>query len=92
MASQATELFDEICGSRWFENTSMILFLNKSDLFREKLAKKPIASVEEWDDYDLQSGAVARRMRNIYMNHKVPRSFQKVRFHRKYASTKSKAT
>lgn len=30
-------LFDEICNSRWFTETSMILFLNKTDLFREKI-------------------------------------------------------
>jgi len=32
-------LFDEICNSSWFQNTSIILFLNKEDLFREKITK-----------------------------------------------------
>eukprot|EP00296_Roombia_truncata_P000192 JP435857.1.p1 GENE.JP435857.1~~JP435857.1.p1 ORF type:complete len:357 (-),score=105.52 JP435857.1:93-1163(-) len=32
-------LFDEICNSRWFEKTSMILFLNKKDLFEEKISR-----------------------------------------------------
>jgi len=32
-------LFDEICNSRWFMDTSIILFLNKTDLFREKIKK-----------------------------------------------------
>lgn len=32
-------LFDEICNSRWFADTSIILFLNKDDLFREKIKK-----------------------------------------------------
>jgi len=32
-------LFDEITNSRWFANTSMILFLNKTDLFREKIQR-----------------------------------------------------
>ncbi|KAJ3436615.1 guanine nucleotide-binding protein g(o) subunit alpha [Anaeramoeba flamelloides] len=30
-------LFDEICNSRWFTETSIILFFNKDDLFREKI-------------------------------------------------------
>eukprot|EP00010_Vexillifera_abyssalis_P003150 CAMPEP_0201560720 /NCGR_PEP_ID=MMETSP0173_2-20130828/78416_1 /ASSEMBLY_ACC=CAM_ASM_000268 /TAXON_ID=218659 /ORGANISM="Vexillifera sp., Strain DIVA3 564/2" /LENGTH=354 /DNA_ID=CAMNT_0047975179 /DNA_START=56 /DNA_END=1120 /DNA_ORIENTATION=+ len=30
-------LFDEICNCQWFNSTSVILFLNKSDLFREKI-------------------------------------------------------
>ncbi len=32
-------LFDEICNSIWFRNISFVLFLNKEDLFREKIAK-----------------------------------------------------
>jgi hypothetical protein len=35
--AEALELFGEICNSRWFRRTSMILFLNKADLFRAKL-------------------------------------------------------
>jgi len=34
---ESIELFDEICNSKWFRNTEMILFLNKEDLFREML-------------------------------------------------------
>lgn len=36
---EALELFDEICNSRWFRETAMILFLNKSDLFQKKIQK-----------------------------------------------------
>jgi len=35
-------LFDEICNSLWFKQTAFILFLNKTDLFREKIAKKDL--------------------------------------------------
>jgi len=38
---EAVILFDEICNSPFFRQTSMILFLNKKDLFREKLAEVP---------------------------------------------------
>ncbi|RCN30757.1 guanine nucleotide-binding protein alpha-8 subunit family protein [Ancylostoma caninum] len=33
------ELFDQICNNEWFSNTAMILFLNKIDLFAEKIKK-----------------------------------------------------
>lgn len=32
-------LFDEICNSPWFKDTAFILFFNKVDLFREKIAR-----------------------------------------------------
>jgi guanine nucleotide-binding protein G(i) subunit alpha len=40
---EALTLFDSICNSKWFSSTSMILFLNKVDLFKEKLTKKPLS-------------------------------------------------
>lgn len=46
---EAVILFDEICNSRWFKNTSMIVFLNKRDLFREKLPEFPFRVDEGLD-------------------------------------------
>lgn len=40
--TEALNLFDEICNSRWFTETSIILFLNKRDLFMEKIQKVPL--------------------------------------------------
>jgi guanine nucleotide-binding protein G(i) subunit alpha len=37
--AEALDLFEEITNSEWFEKTSMILFLNKRDLFAEKIKK-----------------------------------------------------
>jgi len=37
--TEALNLFEEICNSRWFHETSMILFLNKRDLFADKIVK-----------------------------------------------------
>lgn len=39
---EALELFGQICNSRWFKDTAMILFLNKNDLFEQKIGKTPI--------------------------------------------------
>ncbi|KAI7879768.1 guanine nucleotide-binding protein alpha subunit [Lichtheimia hyalospora FSU 10163] len=39
---EALTLFDSICNSRWFEKTSILLFLNKTDLFRQKLKATPL--------------------------------------------------
>ncbi|KAG0253388.1 guanine nucleotide-binding protein subunit alpha [Actinomortierella ambigua] len=53
---EALTLFDSICNSRWFVKTSIILFLNKIDRFREKLPispmKKYFPDYEGGDDYD----------------------------------------
>jgi len=39
---EALNLFDEICNYKVFKKTSMILFLNKRDLFAEKIKKVPL--------------------------------------------------
>ena len=39
---ESMKLFDSICNNRWFESTSIILFLNKTDLFAEKIVKSPL--------------------------------------------------
>jgi hypothetical protein len=36
-------LFDEICNSKWLKKTSMILFLNKRDIFAEKVERFPLS-------------------------------------------------
>lgn len=40
--TEALDLFEEITNSKWFERTSMILFLNKKDLFATKIEKVPL--------------------------------------------------
>merc|ERR1712166_348371 len=45
---EAINLFDEICNSRWF--------MNKKDLFKEKIQQVSIASVDEFtEDYKRDS-------------------------------------
>jgi guanine nucleotide-binding protein G(i) subunit alpha len=47
---EALTLFDSICNSRWFVKTSIILFLNKIDIFREKITQIPIDDF--FEDYE----------------------------------------
>ncbi|KKA28924.1 hypothetical protein TD95_002484 [Thielaviopsis punctulata] len=37
-------LFDSVVNSRWFMRTSIILFLNKVDIFKEKLPRSPLGN------------------------------------------------
>lgn len=37
------KLFDSICNNKWFKDTSIILFLNKKDLFECKITKSPLS-------------------------------------------------
>lgn len=52
----ALTLFDSICNSRWFVKTSIILLLNKIDLFAEKLLRSPLGDYfpdyKGGDNYD----------------------------------------
>ena len=47
---EALTLFDSICNSRWFIKTSIILFLNKIDRFKEKLPVSPMKNY--FPDYE----------------------------------------
>lgn len=37
-------LFDSVVNSRWFMRTSIILFLNKVDIFKQKLGRSPLGN------------------------------------------------
>ncbi|KAH6885608.1 heterotrimeric G protein alpha subunit B [Coprinopsis sp. MPI-PUGE-AT-0042] len=41
---ETLELFDSICNSQWFSKTSVVLLLNKADLFEEKLPQEPLGN------------------------------------------------
>ena len=41
---ESMTLFDSICNNRWFQRTAIILFLNKKDLFEEKIEKSPLGN------------------------------------------------
>ena len=62
---EALTLFDSICNSRWFIKTSIILFLNKIDRFKEKLPVSPMKNYfpdyEGGDDYSLACDYILNR-------------------------------
>jgi len=47
---ESLKLFTKLTGAQWFESTSFILFLNKSDLFKEKIELSPLK--DYFEDYD----------------------------------------
>jgi len=54
---ETMKLFDEICNSRWFLDKSLILFLNKRDLFQDKIKKVPLTCMfpaYEGDPHDYE--------------------------------------
>lgn len=48
---EALDLFGSICNNVFFKDSSIILFLNKRDLFESKILKSGIADVEAFSDY-----------------------------------------
>ena len=39
---ESMSIFESIANNKWFTNTSIILFLNKKDLFEAKIKKSPL--------------------------------------------------
>lgn len=60
---EALELFRSVCNNRAFSNTSIMLFLNKKDIFAEKILDSDIADQKPFADYagpprDFNSGVL----------------------------------
>ena len=89
---EALTLFDSICNSRWFVKTSIILFLNKIDIFKEKLPKHALS--ESFSDfsgpetYDTASDYILNRFvslnqsdsKQIYTHFTCATDTQQIRF------------
>lgn len=39
---ESLQLFKELCNTKWFQGTAFILFLNKKDIFEEKIKRSPL--------------------------------------------------
>ncbi|KAF7313396.1 hypothetical protein HMN09_00495400 [Mycena chlorophos] len=53
----AMTIWDSICHSQWFKQTSIILFLNKDDLFQQKIKTSPIKTF--FPDFEGELGNAA---------------------------------
>jgi len=49
---EALDLFESVVKNRSFQNTSIMLFLNKKDIFAEKVLYSDIRAVAHFSDYD----------------------------------------
>ena len=49
--TEALLLFEEIANSKWFKQTSIILFLNKRDLFAEKICEVPFRAEGRFEEF-----------------------------------------
>jgi len=68
------ELFEEMCSSPWFRNSSFLLFLNKSDVFKTKIKQVPLTVCfrnyqGDPHDYDLTSKYIIKRFQSIHQTH-----------------------
>lgn len=90
---EALTLFDSICNSRWFVKTSIILFLNKIDLFAEKLPRSPLGDYFPdyygGDNYDLACDYLLHRFvslnqsaatKQIYAHYTCATDTQQIKF------------
>lgn len=73
----AMTIWDSICHSQWFKQTSIILFLNKDDLFQKKIVNSEIKNF--FPDYegeagDAKAGRDYFRRRFTRLAHKAGRS------------------
>jgi len=50
--TEALLLFEDISNSHWFGETAMILFLNKHDIFKQKIEKIPITECPSLQDFN----------------------------------------
>ncbi|KAM6980385.1 guanine nucleotide-binding protein G(i) subunit alpha-3-like [Aplochiton taeniatus] len=66
---ESMKLFDSICNNKWFTETSIILFLNKKDLFEEKITKSPLTiCYPEYSDensYDQASSYIKNQFEDL---------------------------
>jgi guanine nucleotide-binding protein G(i) subunit alpha len=82
--TESLVLFESVINSRWFLRTSVILFLNKIDLFKDKLLKVPLdryfpeykggANVNKAAKYILWRFTQLNRARLTIYPQSVPRS------------------
>lgn len=69
---ESMKLFDSICNNKWFTDTSIILFLNKKDLFEEKIKKSPLTIC--YPEYAGILLSVDNLSNNIFLSESSPKA------------------
>jgi len=79
---EALELFRSICNNRAFANTAVMLFLNKKDIFEEKLQYSDISAQKPFQDYggppkDFNNGVLyfIEKFKDCLINDEITDSF-----------------
>ena len=62
---ESLRLFDMIANSKWFHRTTMIIFLNKKDLFEEKIKQRRLSIA--FPEYKGQSNAFHKRFYQFFV-------------------------
>ncbi|TPP60130.1 Guanine nucleotide-binding protein G(I) subunit alpha [Fasciola gigantica] len=66
---ESLRLFRSICNNQWFVETSIILFLNKRDLFEAKITKSPLTicfpEYSGANNYEEASRFIQNRFENL---------------------------
>jgi len=68
---EAIRVFDNICNNKYFASTAMILFMNKQDLFKEKIAKVSLKTCfpEYRGDNSFEDASEYIKARFLEVNH-----------------------
>ncbi|KAJ3429071.1 guanine nucleotide-binding protein g(o) subunit alpha [Anaeramoeba flamelloides] len=74
--TESLHLFDEICNMKWFERSSILLFLNKIDIFKEKINKIKLQNYfpnYNGNNYDEATGYIKEKFleRNKNVNKRI---------------------
>jgi len=72
----ALDLFEDICNSKWFCNTNVVLFLNKIDTFKEKVKQVPLKKYFKDFKFDENKGDLAEQAKNFLINEFKGRNHQ----------------
>jgi len=54
--TDSLELFENIASNKWFKDKDIVLFLNRSDLFKQKILTTPLTASDEFLDYKGKPG------------------------------------
>lgn len=85
---ESFQLWETIINSKWFQRTSIVLFLNKKDIFRKKLRTKPLS--DYFSDY--REFQAEEMMHSTSLSPEVPSIFVEEEMERGEAGASTKST